>query len=103
MGRIFRHDISAAGVDFPPAYAEDNQTACSIILVTPDTQRTMNTYLGACLTLTPDDMNEELIAGADWVYWKAILFDAPEGPRLLSGGRRISPVPTTPTCRLSPV
>lgn len=80
MGGIFRHDITAAGVAFPPVYADDHQTACSIILVTPDTQRTMNTFLGACITLGPDDMNEELIAGADWVYLEGYLFDAPEGP-----------------------
>ena len=80
LGAIFRHDITAAGVDFTAAYADEEQTACSFILVTPDTQRTMNTFLGACLTLTPDDMDEELIAGADWVYLEGYLFDAPEGP-----------------------
>ena len=48
--------------------------------MTPDTERTMNTYLGACITLNEDDMNEELIAGADWVYLEGYLFDAPRGP-----------------------
>jgi fructokinase len=80
MGKIFRHDISAAGVEFLPLYARGHQTACSIILVTPDTQRTMNTFLGACLTLGPEDINEEMIAKADWVYLEGYLFDAPRGP-----------------------
>ena len=80
LGRVFSHDINAAGVEFSAAYADDHQTACSMILVTPDTERTMNTFLGACITLAPDDMNEEMIAKADWVYLEGYLFDAPEGP-----------------------
>jgi sugar/nucleoside kinase (ribokinase family) len=80
LGRIFTHDIKAAGVEFSAAYAEDHQTACSMILVTPDTERTMNTFLGACITLAPEDMNEEMIANADFVYLEGYLFDAPEGP-----------------------
>lgn len=80
LGRVFGHDIKAAGVEFSAAYADDHQTACSIILVTPDTERTMNTFLGACITLKAEDMDEELIAHADWVYLEGYLFDAPEGP-----------------------
>lgn len=80
LGRIFTHDIQAAGVTFTPVYARDNQTASSTILVTPDTERTMNTHLGASITLGPDDMDEDLIAGAEWVYLEGYLFDAPAGP-----------------------
>ena len=80
LGRIFSHDIRAAGVVFTPVYAENNQTASSTILVTPDSERTMNTHLGASITLGPDDMDEALIAGAEWVYLEGYLFDAPRGP-----------------------
>jgi len=80
LGRIFSHDIQAAGVAFTPVYAPDSQTASSTILVTPDTERTMNTHLGASITLGPEDMDEALIAGADWVYLEGYLFDAPAGP-----------------------
>ena len=80
LGGIFTTDIASAGVSFPPVYDADHPTACSFILVTPDTERTMNTYLGACITLNADDMNEELIAQADWAYLEGYLFDAPEGP-----------------------
>jgi len=80
LGRIFSHDIRAAGVVFTPVYAEDNQTASSTILVTPDSERTMNTHLGASITLGPYDMDEALIAGAEWVYLEGYLFDAPRGP-----------------------
>ena len=46
LGRIFEHDITAAGVVFPAVYDENSITASSIIIVTPDTERTMNTHLG---------------------------------------------------------
>ena len=80
LGRIFTHDIKAAGAQFSPVYAPQHQTACSIILITPDTERTMNTFLGACITLNADDMDEAMIAHADWVYLEGYLFDAPDGP-----------------------
>lgn len=80
LGRIFEHDITAAGVVFPPAYDDDSVTASSIIIVTPDTERTMNTHLGACINLGPDDIDEAMIAGADWVYLEGYLFDSPQGP-----------------------
>ncbi|MGC6484731.1 MAG: adenosine kinase [Candidatus Puniceispirillales bacterium] len=80
LGRIFEHDIRAAGVAFPPVYDDDSVTASSIIVVTPDTERTMNTHLGACITLGPDDMDEAMIAAAEWVYLEGYLFDSPQGP-----------------------
>jgi sugar/nucleoside kinase (ribokinase family) len=80
LGQIFEHDITAAGVVFHPAYDDHRVTASSIIIVTPDTERTMNTHLGACIALGPDDMNEAMIAEADWVYLEGYLFDNPEGP-----------------------
>lgn len=80
LGRIFRHDINAIGVKSHLAAEEALQTACSYILVTPDKQRTMNTYLGASITLKPDDMNADAIAAADIVYIEGYLYDAPEGP-----------------------
>lgn len=80
LGHIFEHDITAAGVVFPPVYDDERVTASSIIIVTPDTERTMNTHLGACIALGPDDMDEALIASADWVYLEGYLFDSPQGP-----------------------
>lgn len=80
LGRIFRHDINAVGVDTFLATEPDFQTACSYILVTPDKQRTMNTYLGASIALKPEDMNDEAIVAADIVYIEGYLYDAPDGP-----------------------
>lgn len=80
MGRIFSHDITAAGVSYAPIYADGERTASCIILVTPDAQRTMNTHLGATIHLQPDDIDPALVAGAEWVYLEGYLFDAPGGP-----------------------
>jgi len=80
LGRIFRHDIEAIGVDLHVAIDAQLQTACSYILVTPDKKRTMNTYLGASIELRPEDMNPAAIAAADIVYIEGYLYDAPAGP-----------------------
>jgi sugar/nucleoside kinase (ribokinase family) len=58
LGQVFRHDITAAGVAFPTPSASDGPaTARCLILVTPDAQRTMNTFLGACVNLRPEDID----------------------------------------------
>lgn len=78
LGKIFRHDMHAIGVyfDTPPLEGQE-PTARSIILVTPDAQRSMNTYLGACVKITPDDVNEMIIAEAEITYLEGYLFDEP--------------------------
>ena len=79
LGRIFQHDITAAGVRFPTHAATDGPaTARCLIFVTPDAQRTMNTYLGACVNLTPDDVDEELIRAAKITYLEGYLYDPPQ-------------------------
>ena len=61
-GREFAHDIRSAGVAFDTPFAADGAaTARCLILVTPDGQRTMSTFLGACQALGPDDVDEELV------------------------------------------
>jgi sugar/nucleoside kinase (ribokinase family) len=78
LGRVFRHDITSAGVKFPTAPAPDGPaTARCLIFVTPDAQRTMNTYLGACANLSPADMDEELIRAAKIIYLEGYLYDPP--------------------------
>jgi sugar/nucleoside kinase (ribokinase family) len=77
-GREFAHDIRKAGVLFETAPAKDGaSTARCLILVTPDGQRTMNTYLGACQALEPDDVADELAAGAKVLYMEGYLWDPP--------------------------
>ncbi|WND04114.1 adenosine kinase [Temperatibacter marinus] len=79
LGKIFRHDIGAVGVDFPtPAATEGESTANCMVLITPDAQRTMNTYLGACGGLSVDDIDEAYIAGAEIIYVEGYLWDRPD-------------------------
>jgi sugar/nucleoside kinase (ribokinase family) len=78
LGEIFAHDIRALGVRFETPMAKDGApTARSMILVTPDAQRTMNTYLGAAVTLDPGDVDEALIQSAKVTYLEGYLWDPP--------------------------
>lgn len=79
LGRAFRHDIRAAGVAFDtPAAGNGAATACSYILVTPDGERTMNTYLGAAQSLAPDDIDPAAVAAARFTYLEGYLWDPPQ-------------------------
>jgi sugar/nucleoside kinase (ribokinase family) len=76
IGRLYTHDIRAAGVAFETGPASDGPaTGCSYILVTPDGERTMNTYLGAAQNLTPADIDEAQIAASRIVYLEGYLWD----------------------------
>ncbi len=78
LGRVFRHDINAVGVHFPTEpLVGGAPTARCLILVTPDGQRTMNTFLGACVALEPRDVHPHLVALAKVTYLEGYLFDPP--------------------------
>ena len=78
LGRTFAHDIRSAGVayDTPPA-SEGPSTARCYIMVTPDGERTMNTYLGAAQDLHPNDIDEAQVASAAVTYLEGYLWDPP--------------------------
>lgn len=79
LGGIYRHDIRAAGVHFETApLIGGAATARSMILITPDGERTMNTFLGACQELTPDDIEEAVVADAAITYLEGYLWDPPK-------------------------
>jgi sugar/nucleoside kinase (ribokinase family) len=81
LGEVFAHDIRAGGIAFAtPARAGDPPTARCLIFVTPDGQRTMNTYLGASQYLPAEALDEALIASAKVLYLEGYLWD-PEEPR----------------------
>ncbi len=86
LGNVFTHDIRAVGIDFDvPARATSDKeseppTARCLIFVTPDGQRTMNTFLGATQFLPADALDEEAIGGAEILYLEGYLWD-PEEPR----------------------
>ncbi|KAA5613004.1 adenosine kinase [Rhodovastum atsumiense] len=78
LGQVFRHDIAAAGVHFPtPPLAGGASTARCLIAVTQDGQRTMNTYLGACVAFGPDEVDAALVAESAITYLEGYLFDPP--------------------------
>ena len=81
LGDVFSHDIRAVGIDFDtPARDEEPPTARCLIFVTPDGERTMNTFLGASQFLPPAALDDELIASAGILYLEGYLWD-PEEPR----------------------
>jgi len=76
IGSLYTHDIRAAGVAFETKPAADGPaTGCSYILVTPDGERTMNTYLGAAQELTPSDIDAAQVAASAIVYLEGYLWD----------------------------
>lgn len=79
IGQLYVHDIRAAKVAFDtPAAADGPATGCSYILVTPDGERTMNTYLGAAQNLSPADIDPAQIAASSIVYLEGYLWDPKE-------------------------
>jgi adenosine kinase len=78
LGKVFAHDIRAAGVAFDTAPSADGpSTGRCYVLVTPDGERTMNTFLGAAQDLHPRDIDDEAIAGAAIIYLEGYLWDPP--------------------------
>jgi sugar/nucleoside kinase (ribokinase family) len=76
LGEVFRHDIRATGVDYlTPLAPSGPPTARCLIQVTPDAQRTMNTYLGIAALLEPSDIDVEMVASAKIVYCEGYLWD----------------------------
>ena len=81
LGSVFRHDIRAVGIDFDtPTREAEPPTARCLIFVTPDGERTMNTFLGASQFLPPAALDDETIASAAILYLEGYLWD-PEEPR----------------------
>ncbi len=81
LGDIFAHDIRAAGIRFDvPARAGQPTTGRCLIFVSPDGQRTMNTFLGASHYLPAQALDRDLIANSAWLYLEGYLWD-PEEPR----------------------
>ena len=107
LGGVFGHDIRAAGVQFDtPAATDGASTARCLVLVTPDAQRTMCTYLGACVELGPDDVDAALIAAAEVTYLEGYLWDPPRAKEAFrkalgvahANGRRVALTLSDPFC-----
>jgi adenosine kinase len=79
FGKLYTHDMRAIGVAFGTGpLAGGAPTARSMILVSPDGERTMNTYLGACQNLTSADIDRDTVAAASIVYLEGYLWDPPQ-------------------------
>lgn len=76
LGQVFRHDLKSMGVAYntQPLVLSEATGRC-LILVTPDAQRTMNTYLGAAVSLSSHDIDEDMIAASKVTYLEGYLFD----------------------------
>src|SRR3984893_9138303 len=107
LGPVHRHEITAAGVRVAtPVAARGPGTARCLILVTPDGQRTMNTYLGACVELGPADIDPDVIAAAQITYLEGYLFDPPQAQEAFrkasaiahSAGRQVALSLSDPFC-----
>jgi sugar/nucleoside kinase (ribokinase family) len=82
LGGVFAHDLKAIGVSFDtPQATSGPSTARCLIMVTPDAQRTMNTYLGACTGLGPADIDTGLVSAAQVTYVEGYLWDAPNAKK----------------------
>ena len=81
LGDVFAHDLVAQGAAYEVARAprsENAETGRSLICVTPDGERSMNTYLGVSEFLSPNDIDTGMMADADWLYLEGYRFDGPE-------------------------
>lgn len=91
LGRAFAHDIRAAGVAFdtPPA-ADGPSTARCYIMVTPDGERSMNTFLGAAQDLHPNDVDADTVASAAFTYLEGYLWDPPRAKEAFRKAAKIA-------------
>jgi sugar/nucleoside kinase (ribokinase family) len=91
LGSIYRHDMRSLGVTFDTAAASEGPaTARSFILVTPDGERTMNTYLGACVNLDERDVDADIVRASAVTYMEGYLYDKPAAMAAFRAAAKIS-------------
>jgi sugar/nucleoside kinase (ribokinase family) len=91
FGKLYRHDMKATGVHFAtPPLSGGAPTARSMILITPDGERTMNTYLGACQALSPGDIDADTVAASFVTYLEGYLWDPPDAKAAFRRAARIA-------------
>ena len=91
LGRLYRHDIRAQGVAFDTAPLQGPPpTARSMIFVTEDGERSMNTYLGACVELGPEDIESSKVAAAKVTYVEGYLWDPPRAKEAIVSAAAIA-------------
>ncbi|MEM8739899.1 MAG: adenosine kinase [Pseudomonadota bacterium] len=109
LGAIFAHDLRAMGASYDTPLApkdHDAETGRCMVLVSPDGERSMNTYLGVSEFLSPADIDERIMASAEWLYLEGYRFDGPDSHEAFSKaiaackgtGGRISVTLSDPFC-----
>ena len=107
LGEVFNHDLRAAGVEYRTRpSAVGGSTARCLIFVTPDAQRTMQTFLGVSSELSSDDIDPEAIGAADITYLEGYLFDPPKAKEAFvkaaeiahAAGRKVALTLSDPFC-----
>lgn len=107
LGNVFRHDMKAMGVHFTTQpLIVGSQTGRCLILVTPDAERTMNTFLGAGTELSENDIDADLIASSKITFLEGYLFDPPQAKKAFykaveiarRAGRKVSLTLSDPFC-----
>ena len=109
LGHVFANDIRGLGVTYETPMAPSGQgtdTGCCMVLVTPDGERSMNTYLGASETLGSRDIDRSLMERTGWIYLEGYRFDGPDGRAAFAraieyckgGGGRVSLSLSDPFC-----
>ena len=107
LGRIYTHDIRGQGVAFDtPPLLDSAPTAQCMIFVTPDGERSMNTYLGACVELGIEDIESSKVSAAQVVYFEGYLWDPPRAKEAIllaakiahEHGREVSMTLSDPFC-----
>ncbi len=91
LGHAFTHDIRSTGVDFATGHAgEGPATGRCFVYVTPDGERTMNTYLGASTFLSPPDVDESLVRSAGIIYLEGYMWDRPAAKAAFQKAARVA-------------
>lgn len=109
LGAIFAHDLRSLGAVYETPLAPkatEQETGRCLILVTPDGERSMNTYLGWSEHLAPSDIDARQVAAAEWIYLEGYRFDGPESHEAFAkaiaackaGGGRVSLTLSDPFC-----
>jgi sugar/nucleoside kinase (ribokinase family) len=107
LGEVFRHDLRSVGVGYAtPAATSGPSTGRCLIVVTPDAQRTMSTYLGASSRLGPADIDKPVVERARMLYLEGYLFDPPEAQEAFrtaaaiahAAGRKVALTLSDPFC-----
>jgi sugar/nucleoside kinase (ribokinase family) len=91
LGRAYAREMAAGGTDFPnpPVHGGELPTSRSMIFVSPDGERSMNTYLGISSELGPDDVADEVMGDCRFLFLEGYIYDKPRGMAAFAHAARV--------------